>query len=290
MPRHRKEADAAKAAPMTAQLPLWRACQRWRDRRDSYRPAGEPLEPARYEVAPIPDDTTARAFVTQHHYSGTYPAARRRFGLYRGSALVGVAVYSQPWAHVARGAFPAGVRPGEVAELSRFVLLDRVPANGETWFLARTFAALRAEDFAGVLSFCDPAPRRTADGAPVFPGHIGVIYQAHNAVYLGRGRARTIRLLPDGAVLSDRILTKIRRGECGWRYGVERLVAAGAPPPADDRDLRGWLRRALECVTRTMRHPGNHRYVWGLDRAMRRLLPGGAAYPKPGGQEHRYGQ
>lgn len=39
-------------------------------------------------------------------------------------------------------------------------------------------------------------------GALVFGGHIGTISQAHNAVYLGRGTARTHRLLPDGTVLA----------------------------------------------------------------------------------------
>lgn len=44
--------------------------QRWRARRESYRPAGEPIETRRYEVALIPDDTTARAFVIEHHAGG----------------------------------------------------------------------------------------------------------------------------------------------------------------------------------------------------------------------------
>ena len=58
---------------MTQLVGLW--CQRWRERRDSYRPAGEVIDPRRFEVAPIPDDTTARAFVEAHHYSASYPAA-----------------------------------------------------------------------------------------------------------------------------------------------------------------------------------------------------------------------
>ena len=34
----------------------------------------------------------AREFVERHHYSRSYPAARRRFGLYRGGELEGVGV------------------------------------------------------------------------------------------------------------------------------------------------------------------------------------------------------
>lgn len=50
-------------------------CQRWRDRRGTYRPANEPFDPQGYEVAPIDTDREARGFVEAHHYSGTYPVA-----------------------------------------------------------------------------------------------------------------------------------------------------------------------------------------------------------------------
>ena len=71
--------------------------QRWRQRRGCYRPAGEPIDPRRWEVAELLDDTTPKAFVCEHHYSGTYPAALRRFGIYaKGGQLEGVAVLSMP--------------------------------------------------------------------------------------------------------------------------------------------------------------------------------------------------
>lgn len=73
-----------------------RVVQRWRERVGSYRPAGEPFDPRAHEVVAIPDDTTAKRFVVDHHYSASYPAARWRFGLYERGALVGVAVYSVP--------------------------------------------------------------------------------------------------------------------------------------------------------------------------------------------------
>lgn len=253
------------------------AVQRWTRGRASYRPVGEPLATHEYEVAAIPDDTTAKAFVIEHHYSGTFPAAIRRFGLYHRGELVGVAVYSQPWPHVVAAAglpFPAS----EVSELSRFVLLDAVPANGETWFLGRAWELLRADGLTAALAFADDLARTDAAGAQVFGGHIGTIYQAHNAVYTGRGRKRTIRLLPDGSVLSDRVQSKIRRRERGWEYGVELLRRHGAPAPG--ADLEGWFRAWRERLTRAVRHPGCHRYVWAVDRRARRHLPAGRAYPK----------
>lgn len=242
--------------------------QRWRERRDSYRPAGEVVDTRRLEVARL-DEGPARAFVERHHYSRSYPAARFRFALHRSGELVGVAVFSVPCtAAVLTNVFGQN----EAVELGRFVLLDDVGANAETWFLARAFEQLR-QDVAGVLSFSDPESRTNVGGRLVFPGHIGTIYQAHNAAYLGRATPRTLRLLPDGTVFSDRTMQKIRSGERGSRYAVAQLVDAGAPPPTST-DLRAWLRDVLPIVTRRLRHPGNHRYAWGLDRAARNAVKG----------------
>lgn len=252
-------------------------CQRFTRGRVRFRPAGEVINTAAYDVASIPDDTTAKAFTLAHHYERSFPAARFRFGLYRAGELVGVAVFGQPWKHVAAKAglpFPIA----EVLELSRFVLLDAVPANGESWFLGRTFDLLRSEA-SGLLSFSDPHPRQNAAGEVVFRGHVGTIYQATNGVYTGRGNRRTVRLLPDGSVFSDRAMTKIRKRERGWEYSVEQLVRQGAERPGSS-DLRGWLAEWRAKLTRPARHPGNHRYVWALDRRQRRHLPEGQTYPR----------
>lgn len=250
--------------------------QRWRDRRASYRPVGEPIATRHYEVALIPDDTTARRFVCAHHYSGSYPAARVRAGLYRREGLVGVAVFSQPANDLSLRPLPGGAETN--VELGRFVLVDDVPANGETWFLGRAFELLRRDGFAGVVSFSDPMPRTAADGSVTFRGHVGTIYQAHNGVFLGQSRADTLRLLPDGRTVHNRALAKVRKRERGWRYVVEQLVAYGAPEPKGD--LRAWLDDILPMLTRRVKHPGNLKYAWALDRRVRRHLPASKPYPK----------
>ena len=58
------------------------SCQRFTRRRQGWRPAGEVIDTHQYFVEPIPDDTTAKRFVLEHHYEGTYPAARFRYGLF----------------------------------------------------------------------------------------------------------------------------------------------------------------------------------------------------------------
>jgi len=252
--------------------------QRWRERRDSYRPVGEPIRTAEYDVAAIADNATAKTFIVTHHYSGSYPAARFRFGLYRHGALVGVSVYSHPCSdQVLTTVFPSA---RDSVELGRFILLDEIPSNAETWFLARTFELLRVEGLAGVVSFSDPFPRPRQDGTLVCPGHVGTIYQAHNGVYLGRSPGRRLLLLPDGHVLHQRALQKIRQRERGWRYAAGILEAHGAEPLSESEDPNLWLARWLPTIARGVQHPGNHKYAWALRRLWRKCLPPSMPYPK----------
>jgi hypothetical protein len=129
---------------------------------------------------------------------------------------VGVADFSHPCHdRLLTSVFP--LSPSESVELGRFVLLDHEPANGESWFLARTFECLRRKGLAGVVSFSDPVPRTASDGTIVHRGHTGICYQAPASTYLGRTEDRTVRLLPGGTVVNDRAIQKIRAGEQGWR-------------------------------------------------------------------------
>jgi hypothetical protein len=254
--------------------------QRWRDQRDSYRPKGETINTRAYEVAYMAGDKEAKAFVLRHHYSASFPAARFRYGLYRGGRLAGVAVFSVPAQPRCLDVAP-GER-GQKVELGRFVLLDNVEANGESWFIARCFDQLRAAGLTGVVSFSDPSRRTNAQGDAVFGGHVGTIYQATNATYLGTSKAETRRLLPDGTVIHGRALTKIRHRRQGHRYAAAQLERFGAEPLRDSDDAVAWTARWVGELTRPLRHPGNHKYVWALHKRDRRHLPAGLPYPKMG--------
>jgi hypothetical protein len=263
--------------------------QRWRSRRASYVRPDSPIRTHEHEVAPIGREV-ARRFVVEHHYAGTFPAARWSFGLHRGAELVGVAVFSVP----ARDEVLTRVFPGaacDSTELGRFVLLDQVAGNGETWFLARCLDELRRAGVRGVVSFSDPLPRRALDGTLTMPGHVGTIYQASSAVYLGRARAEGLLLLPDGRSFPRRALAKIRAGHKGWRYSVRALLAAGAREvpaclagdgPADLEELRAWLADWSPRLLRRVSHPGNHKYAFALDRRARKHIGPAvpAGYPK----------
>jgi hypothetical protein len=257
--------------------------QRWRERRQYFRPAGELIDPRDYETAAIEGDgadTIARRFIETHHYEHSYVAARRRFGFYhRSGELVGVAVF----AHPARDCVLTNVFPGEAIEsllLGRLVLLDSVKGNGETRFLSQAFKMLRRDGFIGVRSFSDPFPRTDEEGRTIFKGHIGGIYQAFSAVYLGRARKDTMRLLPDGQVLHGRALAKIKKRDRGYLSHVETLERFGAAPLRPEDDAEAWAEHWAARLTRKLRHPGNHDYAWGLTAQVRRHLPDSKPYPK----------
>jgi len=265
-------------------------CQRWRPGgRAAWARAGR-FDPARYAVAPLPE-AEAKAFVTAMHYSRSYPAAILRYGLHdlhAGGALAGVAVLSLPMAKVLTAVFPALEPCAESLELGRFVLAHHVPANGESWMLAEVRRQAAAQGIRGLVSFSDPVPRRTTAGQVTMPGHVGFIYQASNAAYLGRSTPRTLILLPDGTTLNARAAQKIRTGERGWRYAADRLATfPGARPPAPGQAGAGWLAETLNAIGATrIRHPGCHRYAFtlGITRTARAAVtmagdPG--RYPKP---------
>ena len=281
------------------------SCLRWHARHGSWvRRSDGGFDAACYRVETI-DEATAKAYVVAHHYSGTYPAASRRFGLFYddpgdGAQLVGVCVFGIPTsAAVLTNVFD--LEPYvESLELSRLVLEGppeqavraagpvrggRAPANSESWFLRRCFSELAVAGVRGVVSFADPVPRRRADGTAVVAGHVGIVYQASNALCLGRATPRSLLVLPDATTLNDRAIQKVRRRERGHEYVERRLVALGARTPHAGEDMAVWLAGALEdAKVRRLRHRGNWRYAFRLgdrrQKAAVRVLGANAPYPK----------
>jgi hypothetical protein len=252
--------------------------KRWRSRQQHWRSPEDVFDPRNYGVD-IVRERDARAFVCEHHYSGSYPAARLALGLYRsrpigGRELAGVAVFSVP---VQERVIPAytGYDPRLGVELGRFILLDDVRYNGETWMLRRAFAVLRAElpDVQAIVSYADPFPLPDADGRFLRPAHYGTIYQGSNSVFCGRTSAAHLLVSPNGTVVSRRALDKIRRGERGARGAQQRLRELGAPPLLPDETPAAWVARARTFPGfQTVRHPGNFVYSFGLTPKAKRAI------------------
>jgi hypothetical protein len=239
--------------------------QRWRDRRERRVPAGPLIEPGAYAVEVI-EEPRARAFVVQHHYSGSFPAARLSVGLLRGRELVGAAVFSVPMNNLAVPRWSAIDNPNAGAELGRLVLLDDVPGNGESWFMARALRLLVEEKrLEAVISYSDPVPRMNAMGEVVKPGHLGIVYQALSATYRGLSGKRTGYLAPCGRPISGRALSKVRLGERGAGAVIEQLASMGAPARGFREDGRAYVDRlSAEGWLARYRHPGNHAYLFPL--------------------------
>lgn len=241
---------------------------------------------------------TARSFVETHHYAASWVVDRIRLGLFHTAnttpALIGVAVFGIPMSKkVLTNPLPDWEPYAQTLELSRFVILgDRqqpggpsglAPANAESWFLARCFEHLAAQDVRGIVAFSDPVPR-IINNKVLMPGHAGIIYQASNAIYTGRGTARNVILLPDGTALTARAVAKVRRVESGHAAVERRLIALGAPARIGT-DPGAWIREALASIGAiTIAHPGNHRFVMATAARFRRhiriALPP-QRYPKP---------
>jgi hypothetical protein len=258
--------------------------QRWLFRRDKYRPAGETIRTADYSVEPI-GETAAKDFVVMHHYSGTYPAARFRFGLFRGSKLAGVAVFSQPCSdrvltNVFRGVratdaagggsfcstpFLATARHGSSAAHSKRSAPKVSPAFSPSPIQRRggtPTASLSSRDTSGRSirrTTAHTSAGRTLDRSTSF--------QTERSSLTGRCR-RSARESAAGATRRIRSLAMVPRGSARKRDRTASCAPLGFA-----------LREALRVTTRGLRHPGNHRYAWGLTRAMRRSLDG-RAYPK----------
>jgi hypothetical protein len=260
--------------------------QRWRDRRGFIvRSTHELFDPRGYGVDLV-RPMTAKRFCEAHHYSGSMGSCVVASGLFSGSALVGVAVFGNP---VNERTVPRrlGLPPQEGLELNRLVLLDSALFNAESWFLARSFPLVYAEKgprriregydtrvvpgVRGIVSFADPEPRTTLAGQQVFGGHLGTVYQALSASFVGRSTPHVKWFAPDGAVIDNRALSKVRKEETGAAGVEERLMRYGAEPRRCGEAPKDWLKR-IRPSFRLLQHPGNLIYVWGLDRVGRRSI------------------
>lgn len=257
-------------------------CQRWRNGRERYRPAGECIDPSRYGIEVL-SERVARTFVETQHYARSYPAGRLACGLMETNGhgqhrLVGVAVFSVPMSNAIIPKY-TGQPASAGVEIGRLVLLDEVPGNGESHFLGLAFRLLRQElpEIHSVIAYSDPVPRILENGLVLKPGHCGMIYKAHNGVYVGRGSSRTLVLARDGRVLSARTISKLRNDERGATGAYRQMLSMGAPKRRLGEPSDVYVRRAIENGPFTCaRHAGNYCYAWpiGSRMARRRIVTG----------------
>ena len=208
-----------------------------------------------YSVERIPGGM-GRDFIREHHYTRGCHNGPMTWGLFSEGRLIGVCAFATPSSEAVRGSIWGMGNKSHVTELHRLVILDETPVNTESWFISRALKGLGEErpEIWGVISFAD-----------AMEGHIGVIYQATNALYLG-----------------------VTGRQVFWRDADGRLHHPrqnGVNISKDVAQARGWVAERREA---------KHRYLFVIARGSRfrkslrgkldnRVLP----YPKAHREEEK---
>ncbi len=198
------------------------------------------------------DAATLRGVIASYHYSGRMPdAVQECYAGYYGTTFAGGIAFG-PGAASVRNELP-DLTPQQVRELVRLWSPDGMPRNTESRLIGAALRMLRSIRL--VVSFSDPAE-----------GHVGTVYQATNAVYLGLSGNGSRYLDPDGNRVHSR-LASVFRMRHSEKYGTLTNAEIAA--------AEGWVSQSTG---------GKHRYAWALgSRADRRILASLALpYPKVG--------
>jgi hypothetical protein len=187
-------------------------------------------------VAPC-DHNASKHAVMNWHYSKAMPSGKLiKFGVWENDTFVGSIIYG-------RGATPElgspyGLDQVEVCELVRVALTRHTTPVSQ--IIAITIEKVKQTNpgLRLVVSFADSAQ-----------GHHGGIYQAGNWLYLGQSIHHRIRI--KGELIHPRSL--------GAKYG-----RGGQSIP--------WLKTNVDRNAERVTVPGKHRYVFPLDKQMRRQL------------------
>lgn len=120
----------------------------------------------------------AKIFIASHHYLGTFPGGTHlALGAFLGHRLVGAVTLGVGPSQVYR--LVEGAVPTDCLALTRFCLVDELPANSESRILGLLLKSLRKETTVKfVVAYADSAQ-----------GHVGIIYQASNWLYTGVSQA-----------------------------------------------------------------------------------------------------
>lgn len=122
------------------------------------------------------DNTFAKQFISQHHYTHTCPKSSISYGTYYNNELQCVIVYGQPSGRNLASSIWQGGNENECLELLRLFSYDSCPKNIESWSISNSVKKLKTDcpDVKVLVSYADT-------GA----GHIGYIYQASSWLYVG---------------------------------------------------------------------------------------------------------
>ena len=115
----------------------------------------------------------SKAILFRTHYLQSCPGAKWYIGLWGNGMLLGVVLYGNCSRQGTASCWSGGNKDNTI-ELQRFALVDQLPPNTASWFLAQSLNQLPPE-VETIVTFADPSV-----------GHMGSLYQAANFTYLGK--------------------------------------------------------------------------------------------------------
>jgi hypothetical protein len=120
-------------------------------------------------------------FIQKHYLKKFPPSIKQIYGVYyilpRNFKMIGMVIYGSAWNRAKIMFEPMGIKLDEIMDLKRLYLEDIGLKNLESFVIAQSLKMLM-NDFPNVKIVLTYA----WEGA----GHIGTIYQATNAIYLGK--------------------------------------------------------------------------------------------------------
>ncbi len=189
----------------------------------------------------------AKHAVLRWHYSRAMPAAKLvRVGVWEGGQFVGAILYgSGANRHLAR---PFGLQPTEACELVRVALgPGRVHPTSRSLAISLRLLRRQSPGLQLVVSYADTKE-----------GHLGIIYQATNWLFLGASSQPYLKV----------------RGKIEHPRSLYDRFGRGGQQIA-------WLRANVDPNARRVEMPAKLKYVMPLAQGLRRKLEGsGLPYPK----------
>lgn len=136
-----------------------------------------------WEVKQIEAKQTHK-YILEKHYAQRLPSISFAYGLFQSNELKGILTIGKP----ASPPLCAGIMGSKykhvVYELNRLVVVECLPKNSLSYFVAEVLRMLSNTELL-LVSFAD-------DGV----GHNGYIYQATNWIYTGKTKERTDKYMP----------------------------------------------------------------------------------------------
>lgn len=155
------------------------------------------LEKLKDEIEITDADKNTVAQFVQAHYLHKFPTGIKKIFAVNhkqqdgSKKMIGMAMYGSPFMTVTKFLEPAGIKLQETLELKRLFIDDVGIKNIESFVIGQTLAKIRKEmpEIRIVFTFADEKA-----------GHVGAIYQATNAIYLGKsddGKHKYIYIMKD---------------------------------------------------------------------------------------------